>query len=262
MPLVYVPSVGTATVAGIFIPRNNLSGLLTDSELADTEPKIKKDCKLLASFLTTLHATITDQRAIPSSLVTALGLTITKGTPSGVDLGIFNQLFTASIAQIVDYETSTFYPIPVPTSGSNSGKGILKITDIFPDAVSVAVAGSISEAGVLIPHADLDAYGAGTATNPTLDEQSRQWFAAMLRYLFNEIPIRTTTPATPSALITKTLGTVSSFTLPTDALALTNPTTGLDRAKTTVNDVYFRSLSFNIQYELNEQTQSYDVRVV
>ena len=262
MPLIYVPSAETASAAGIFIPRDNIAGLIADSELANAEDTIKKDCKFLAGFLTTLQSVIAANRAITGSLATALGFTITKGNPTGVQSNIFTQAFTASVAQVVDYSSSTVYPIPVPTSGSNSGRGVLKITDVFPDAVSVASAGSIAEAGVLIPHTEVDAYGAVTATNPTNDTQSRQWFAAMLRYLFNEIPIRATTPATPSALITKTLGTVSSFTLPADALSSTNPSTGLDPTKTIVNDVYFRSLSFNIEYLLNETTQTFDVRVI
>lgn len=261
MPLVYVPSAGTASAAGIFIPRNNIAGLIADSELADSVETIAKDCKFLAGFLTTLQSTIAANRAITSSLITALGFTVTKGSPAGVESGVFNQAFTASVAHVIDYSNSTVYPIPVPTIGSNSGRGVLKITDVFPDAVSVASAGSIAEAGVLIPHTEVDAYGAVAATNPTNDTQSRQWFAAMLRYLFNEIPIRVTTPATPSALITKTLGAVTPFTLPADALASTNPSTGLDPTKVSVNDVYFRSLSFNIQYLLNETTQTFDVRI-
>ena len=262
MPLVYVPSAETAPAAGIFIPRDNIVGLTADSELADSVETIIKNCKFLAGFLTTLQSTIAAKRAISGSLITALGFTVTKGSPAGVESGVFNQTFTASIAQVIDYSTSTVYPIPVPTSGSNSGRGVLKITDVFPDAVSVASAGAIAEAGVLIPHTEVDAYGAVTATNPGNDTQSRQWFAAMLRYLFNEIPIRVTTPATPSALITKTLGAVTPFTLAADALASTNPSTGLDPTKVSVNDVYLRPLSFNIQYLLNETTQTYDVRVI
>lgn len=262
MPLAYFSSSGTASAAGIFIPRDNIAGLITDSELAGSVDAIVKNCKFLTGFLTTLQSVIAANRSITGSLATALGFTITKGNPTGVQPGIFTQTFTTSVAQVVDYSTGTFYPIPVPTSGSNSGRGVLKITDVFPDAVSVASAASIAEAGVLIPHTEVDAYGAVTATNPTSDTQSRQWFAAMLRYLFNEIPIRVTTPVTPSALITKTLGTVSSFTLPADALSSTNPSTGLELNKTLVNDVYFRSLSFNIEYLLNETTQTFDVRVI
>ena len=262
MPLVYVPNAGTASAAGIFIPRDNIAGLIADSELADSVQTIIKDCKFLAGFLATLESTIAANRAITDSLITALGFTVTKGNPIGVESGVFNQQFIASVAQVIDYSTSTFYPIPVPTSGSNSGRGVLKITDVFPDAVSVASAGAIAETGVLIPHTEVDAYGAVAATNPSNDTQSRQWFAAMLRYLFNEIPIRAATPTTPSALITKTLGTVSSFTLPADARASTNPSTGLDPTKISVNDVYLRSLSFNIQYLLNETTQTFDVQVI
>ena len=263
MPLVYVPNAGTAPAAGIFIPRDNIAGLIADSELANDAETIIKDCKFLAGFLASLERTITANRAITGSLVTALGFTITKGNPIGVAPGVFTQTFTTSVAQVVDYSTSTFYPIPVPTSGSNSGRGVLTITDVFPDAVSVASAGSIAKAGVLIPHTEVDAYGAATNTNPANDTQSRQWFAAMLRYLFNEIPIRVNTDTgTFSAVITKTLGTVSSFTLPADARASTNPSTGLDPTKISVNDVYLRSLSFNIQYLLNETAQTFDVQVI
>lgn len=262
MPLVYVPVSGITPVGGIFIPRDNIAGLIADSELADSVDTIIKDCKFLAGFLTTLQSTIAANQAITGSLVTALGFTVTKSSPTGVQAGVFNQTFTASVAQVIDYSTSTSYPIPVPTSGSNSGRGVLKITDVFPDAMSVVPTGLIPESGVLIPHTEIDAYGAVAATNPGNDVQSRQWFAAMLRYLFDQIPIRATTPATPSALITKTLGAVTPFTLAADALASTNPSTGLDPTKVSVNDVYSRPVSFNIQYLLNETTQTYDVRVI
>lgn len=261
MPLAYFSSSGTASAAGIFIPRDNIAGLITDSELAGSVDAIVKNCKFLTGFLTTLQSVIAANRSITGSLATALGFTITKGNPTGVQPGIFTQTFTTSVAQVVDYSTGTFYPIPVPTSGSNSGRGVLKITDVFPDAVSVASAASIAEAGVLIPHTEVDAYGASITTNPTNDTQSRQWFAAMLRYLFNEIPIRVTTNTDNfSALITKTLGTVSSFTLPNDALSFINPSTGLDSTKTVVNDFYFRAIQFNIEFLLNEQFQRFEVR--
>ena len=262
MPLIYVPSAKPASTSGIFIPRDNVIGLVSDSELADSVETIKKDCKFLAGFLTTLQYTIAVNRATTNSIPTALGFTVTKGNPVGDDLGTFTQSFTASVAQIVDYSTSTFYPIPVPTTGSNSGRGVLKITDVFPDAVSVASAGAIAEAGILIPHSEIDAYGAVTATNPTNDTQSRQWFAAMLRYLFDLVSIRINNTNTEifSALITKSLGTVNLFTLPADALATTNPLTGLGPTKVSVNDIYFRSLSFNIQYFLNETTQTFGVQ--
>jgi hypothetical protein len=141
------------------------------------------------------------------------------------------------------------------------GKGVLKITDVFPDAIAVASADTISEDGILISHTDVVAYGAETTTDPTSDSQSRKWFAAMSRYLFNIIPVRVPN-TTPSAVTTKALGTVTPFTLPADALATTNPSTGLDPADATVNDVYSRSVQFTIQYLLNETTQTFDVNVV
>ena len=262
MPLVYVPSAGTAPVAGIFIPRDNIAGLIADSELANDVDLIIKDCKFLTGFLTTLQSTIANNREQSSSLITALGFSLTKGTPAGVATNVFTQTFTASVATVVDYATNTLYPIPVPSTGSNSGRGVLKITDVFPDAVSVASAGAIAKAGVLVPHVELDAYGAVTATNPVNDTQSRQWFAAMLRYFFDEIPVRVATPSTPSALISKTLGTITPFTLPNDAIVPINASTGLDPAKVSVNDVYFRPISFTVQYLLNETTQTFDVRVI
>lgn len=262
MPLAYFDAPGTATDAGVFIPRDNIAGLTTNAELAPSEPEIAKQCKFLAGFLASLQSTIALNRTNPNSLSTALGFTITKSNPLGVGQGIFNQTFTASIAQVVDHSTRTIYAIPVPTSGSNSGRGVLKITDVFPDAVGVVTTGgAITKAGILIPNTEVDPYGA-VGNNPGNDAQSRQWFAAMLRYLFDEIPARVATPAIPSALITKTLDVVSPVALPADALASTNPSTGLDSTKVSVNDVYFRQLSFNIQYLLNETTQTFEVRVI
>lgn len=261
MPLTYFDASGTATAAGIFIPRDNIAGLTANAELAPSEPEIAKKCKFLAGFLASFQSAIALNRANPNSLSTALGFTITKSNPSGVGQGIFNQTFTASIAQVIDYSTGTFYPIPVPTTGTKTGLGVLKITDVFPDAVSVANAGAIAEAGILISHSELDTYGAVLATDPSNDTQSRQWFAAMIRYLFDEIPIRVAT-TTPSALTIKTLGDIAEFGLPDDAFTSPNPSTDLSEASVTVNDVYVRPISFVIQYLLNEQTQTFDVRIV
>ena len=261
MPLTYFDAAGTATAAGIFIPRDNIAGLTANTELAASESKIAKDCKFLAGFLASLQSTIALNRANSSSKSTALGFTVTKSNPTGVGQGIFAQTFTASIAQAIDYSTGTFYPIPVPTTGTKTGLGVLKITDVFPDAVSVASAGAIAEGGILIPHSEVDTYGAVAATDPTNDTHSRQWFAAMIRYLFDEIPIRVAT-TTPSALTAKTLGDIAEFGLPDDAFTSPNPSTALSEASVTVNDVYTRPISFVIQYLLNELTQTFDVRIV
>jgi hypothetical protein len=261
MPIAYFDDAGTAASAGIFIPRDNIAGLIIASELAASEPEIKKQCKFLAGFLTTLQDAIETKRAIANSLVTALGFTVTKSNPAGVGVGIFSQAFTVNIAQVIDYSNQTFYPIPVPTSGTNTGRGVLKIIDVFPDAIAVASAGAISEAGILIPHSDINGYGSESTTDPTDDEESRKWFAAMGRYLFDQVPIRVAN-TTVSALTTKTLGAVAPFTLPTDALAASNPTTGLTPSEATVNDIYSRSIQFTIQYLLNETTQTFDVYVV
>ena len=261
MPLIYFDTPGIATVAGIFIPQDNIFGLTANIELIASEPEIVKKCKFLAGFLASFESAIASNRADFNSLSTALGFTVTKGNPTGVEPGVFTQTFTASVAQVVDYSTSTFYPIPVPSTGSNLGRGVLKITDVFPDAVSVANAGLIAKAGVLIPHTEVDGYGAATNTNPANDTQSRQWFAAMLRYLFDEIPIRVNTDTgTFSAVITKTLGTVSPFTLPTDALFSSNPSTGLDPTKVSINDVYSRTIQLNIEFLLNEKFRRFEAR--
>jgi hypothetical protein len=261
MAIAYFDAAGTASSAGIFIPLDNIAGLTSASELAASEPEIKKQCKFLAGFLTTFQSAIETNRTVTNSLVTALGFIVTKGNPAGVGVGIFSQTFTVNIAQVIDYSNDTFYPIPVPTGGTNTGRGVLKITNVFPDAIAVANAGSISEAGILIPHSDINAYGGESTTDPTSDGQSRKWFAAINRYLFDAIPIRVTN-TTVSALTTKTLGAVTPFTLPTDALASTNPTTGLTASNATVNDIYSRSIQFTIQYLLNETTQTFDVYVV
>jgi hypothetical protein len=261
MPIVYFDTAGTAASAGIFIPRDNIAGLTASTELASSEPEINKQCKFLAGFLATLQSTIASNRLVPSSLATALGFTVTKGNPIGVSPGIFNQLFTISAANVIDHSTDSFYPIPVPITGTNIGKGVLKITDVFPDAIAIASAGAISDAGILLPHSDINSYGAESATDPDDDSQSRKWFLSVARYLFDKVPARVVN-TTSSAVITKTLGDIVEFTLADNALATTNPTTGLDPEKTTANDIYVKPILFNIQYLLNEQSQTFDVRIV
>lgn len=244
----YYDQSGTASSAGIFIPRDNIAGLVINDELNGYQPAIIKDCKFLSGFLTTLEA---------STLVsTALGFSIEKSNLIGGADGVFNQIFSINIAESVDYSTRAFYSIPTPIIGANVGLGALKITDVFPNATSVSNQASISTAGILIPHSELTFYGV-SSQNPNND--SRQWFAAMVRYLFDKIMIRENTTTEPfSALIAKTLGNFNRFSLPTNALDSSNPTTGLDPAK--VIDIYSRIIEFNIQYLLDEKNQSFEIR--
>jgi hypothetical protein len=255
--LSYYRQSGNASNSGIFIPRDNIAGLTNDNELNASEPDVVKDCKFLSGFLTSLESGITNQASIPNSLSTALGFNLSKSNLSGGRLGTFNQTFTVNIAESIDYSTRAFYPISIPISGINTGRGVLKLSDIFPDALAVINGGEIPKSGVLVPHNELNSYGAESSITPNSD--ARKWFAAMIRYLFDKIPVRINTDNEPfSALITKTLGNFNQFSLPANALATTNPTTGLDPSK--VIDVYSRSIQFNIEYLLNEKNQAFDVK--
>ncbi|MCA2652900.1 choice-of-anchor R domain-containing protein [Microcystis sp. M061S2] len=244
----YYDQPGTASSAGVFIPRDNIAGLVEDEELNIYQPAIIKDCKFLSGFLITLESSV--------FVNTALGLSIEKSNLIGGAGGVFNQIFSINIAESVDYSTRIFYSIPTPIIGANVGLGALKIIDVFPSAASVSNQGAISTAGILIPHSELNFYGA-SSQNPNSD--SRQWFAAVIRYLFDKITIRENTTTEPfSALIGKSLGNFNRFSLPTNALDSTNPTTGLNPVK--VIDTYSRIIEFNIQYALSEKTQTFDVR--
>ena len=255
--LSYYRQSGNASNSGIFIPRDNIAGLTNDNELNTSEPDLVKDCKFLSGFLTSLESGITNQASIPNSLSTALGLNVSKSNLSGGRSGTFNQTFTVTIAESIDYSTRTFYPISIPISGINTGRGVLKLIDIFPDALAVINEGAIPKSGVLIPHNELNFYGAESSITPNSD--ARKWFAAMTRYLFDKIPVRINTNNEPfSALITKTLGNFNQFSLPANALAATNPTTGFDPSK--LIDVYSRTIQFNIEYLLNEKNQAFDVK--
>lgn len=260
MTLQFLPEAGTATSAGIFIPRANLNGLTIDGELATNEPSDTKQCKFLAAFLSTFQTILTANRSDPNSLATGLGFTLAKGNPTGSGQGRFQQTFTATFTTVFDNTNNTAYPIPVPSAGTNNGKGVLLVTDIFPDALNVAAGGAISEAGVVIPHADVDLYGAETTTDVANDTQSRKWFASMFRMLFDSIPLRAT-GVTLSAVTVKTLNDITQYTLTESDTAATNPTTGLSSAELTMLDIYSRSIQFTIEYLIDETTQTFDVRV-
>jgi hypothetical protein len=260
MTVQYVDAAGTATAAGVFIPRDNLAGLTAASELAAAEPTITKDCKFLAAFLATLQSGLTANRANSSSLATGLGVTITKGSPVGSGQGRFTQTFIAGVATVLDRSDNTNYPIPVPTAGTNNGKGVLLITDIFPDAVAVAANGNVTEAGVVIPHADVDMYGAAATTAVDNDTQSRNWFGAVLRMFFDMIPEREA-GVTSSAVTVKIINDIENFDLLDSDTAATNPTTGLTANELTMLDIFSRTIQFSIEYLINEGTQSFDVRV-
>lgn len=259
MAIAFFDAAGTASAAGIFIPRNNITGLLTDAELASSEPLNTKLSKFIVGFLTTSRDVLVANRANALALDTGLGLDVTKGAPSGTATGRFSQSFTASFSILINNSVNTIDVIPVPTFGSSNGKGVLLVTDAFPGAVAVASGAAVASAGVLIPNVDVDIYGAGSSTSVSDDMQSRKWFGANFRMFFDIAPLRAS--AVLSAITSKTFNALANATLPTNATAVTNPTTGINPADLNLIDTYTRSVLITVEYSLNETTQTYDVYI-
>lgn len=248
---------GSASFAGVFIPFGDLAsgGIQANTEFADSvAANIKRDKGLLAVF-----EVITSYiDALTSDL--KLGISVTRPTLQSLS---YTYGLTYQAYELRNGSTP-LAPLPVPDSGTNSGKGDIAITDIFENAAKVASAATISGAGVLIESAPLVRQGAPAHSSLSVGGDNRDWFNALFRWAANDataVPVRSTT--VPSAITAKTASTPTVFTLPAAATAATNPTTDLSSADLDILvPVQFTS-SLTFQLALSPLTsQSYEVNSV
>lgn len=232
---------GTADFSGVFIPVANLltGGISGSAEFAAGEPAALKRDKAIFAVAEVVTAYI-------SGLATglALGISVTRPNTASVN---YTYGLTLQLHEVLD-SGSPLAPLPVPSSGANSGVGDFAFTDIFPGATKVASAATVAGSGVLIETASMEFFGAPDHASLNLANDSRYLLGAMFRYLAtsNDLPLRSATVA--SAVTTKTAGNFSTFTLPAAATATTDPTTNLvaSNLPRTVLVQQASSLTFNL----------------
>jgi hypothetical protein len=244
----YFSADGNTTAAGVFLPVDSLWNVQSNelaSTAADRESRVifgilEKLCNPNSPFVT---------------LANKLGVSSAYTTPTGAGTNLLNQTYTLTAQYFANLANNSIQPIPVPTSGSNSGQGVVKIVDAFAGATKLAAAAATGGAGVLIPSSELTPYGAPSHANINVDQDSRSWLSALFLYLADKATVRSTNTASAVVAVNPVL-TVTG-TLPAGALvAASNPTSGIDPTKQVTNVLITRSVSITLQLMVNTQTET------
>lgn len=211
---------GTASFDGIFIPVGDLlnGGIEGSVEFADVEPAALKRDKAMFAVSEVVTAYIA---GLAAGL--ALGISVTRPNTASVN---YTYGLTLQLHEVLG-SGNPLAPIPVPSTGSNSGVGDFAFTDLFPNAVKLAAAADPAASGVSIETASLAAYGAPAHGSLDLATDCRMVLGALFRYMASsaDLPVRSTTEA--SAVTSKTASNYVSFTAPAAYTADTDPTSGL-----------------------------------
>lgn len=240
--------------AGVFIPRADLPGVAA-GEFANAQSTASKQSKAVFALLNQMYAVVS-----PTNF-SKLGIAVTKGQPAGAGEDILNIAYTATIQWMANSESKAISMLPVPTTGTESGKGDFALTDIFANAVKVAADDAITGEGLVIPTADLVPYGSAShgSLNIATGQDNRDWVAGLYGYI-SQLGIRTALSA--SAITAASRGTTTGVTLPAAATDTTNPTTGILAADLAKRSVFSHQYSITVQLLLNQVTQQFDVNVV
>lgn len=246
----YFDADGTTTAEGVFIPQSDLLGVEA-SELAAAEPEATKDSKFAYSVMDTFAN---------GAFTGTLGLTLIESIIAGASALVSSKTFSVTTQYSANLADKSVGVIPAPTIGDNVGTVELSIQDIFPNATKLASSASTGSAGVLIPSADIEGYGASAhaSIDPTLD--SRDWISGLIRFMIDNADLRSDVVA--SAITAVTNSNATGVALTDVAFDDTNPTTGLDPAERNQISAFSVTSTMTIERVEDRATQSYDVNVV
>jgi len=244
----YFSADGNTPAEGVFLPVASLWNVQATelaSTAADRESRVmfgilERLCNPSSSFVT---------------LQNKLGISSSYTTPTGAGTNLLNQTYTLTAQYFANLANNSIQPIPVPTSGNNSGQGVVKIVDAFAGATKLAAAVATGGAGVLVPSAELIPYGAPSHASINVNQDSRSWLSALFLYLAHKATVRSANTASAVIAVNPVL-TVTGV-LPTGALvAANNPTSGIDPTKQVTNVLITRSVSVTLQLLINTQSET------
>jgi len=244
----YFSAAGDTTAAGVFLPVASLWNVQATelaSNAADRESRVmfgilEKLCNPNSPFVT---------------LQNKLGISSTYTTPTGAGTNLLNQTYTLTTQYFANLANNSIQPIPVPTSGNNSGQGVVKIVDAFAGATKLAAAADTGGAGVLVPSTELIPYGAPSHANIDVNQDSRAWLSALFLYLAHKATVRSANTASAVVAVNPVLTVTGA--LPAGALvAPNNPTSGIDPTKQVTNVLITRSVSITLQLLVNTQSET------
>jgi hypothetical protein len=244
----YFSADGNTNAAGVFLPVASLWNVQA-TELANTAAD--RESRVMFGIL--------ERLCNPSSsfvtLQNKLGVSSSYTTPTGAGTNLLNQTYTLTAQYFANLANNSIQPIPVPTSGNNSGQGVVKIVDAFAGATKLGATTATGGAGVLVPSAELIPYGAPSHASIDVNQDSRSWLSALFLYLAHKATVRSANTASAVIAVNPVL-TVTGV-LPTGALvAASNPTSGIDPTKQVTNVLITRSVSVTLQLLINTQSET------
>jgi len=244
---------GTAAADGLMIPIGALKGL-DASEVASTESDRVREAKIVLAIFASMRSAILDLDDAP------LGFSLVAQAPIGVAENLARITHVVDWQRLVDLESQDLSVLPVPTTGTNNGKGKLELTTVFSGATKVADGGT-TVAGVVIPTAEVAKYSSVVHASLDVSEDGREYLMGLSDYLISNVVIRTEA-GQQSAITRAFVGDLEGLILGDSRLIdATNPTSGIDRTKLTQLGVVERQTAITIEIKLNQSSQAFDVDV-
>jgi hypothetical protein len=237
---------GTVTGDSIFIPLSALPGVLV-TDLQQSVPLEERTSKVTLAIIEQAFSYF----ATPSNA--RLGFTATKGNPAGSGSNRITQNYVFAVQLLVNAKIRSISTLPTPISGAGS----FSLADIFPGALSLVDQDPVDE-GIVFPVANLQDLKDLTPDDINIDggSDNRQLFDAILLHLVKDRENRSAT--VPSAIVNGSLSNFASSTIPTTF----NPdNSGIDFDNVDSLTILQRSYSLTLELELNQLTQTFDVRV-
>jgi hypothetical protein len=248
MPINYesVTSGANPSADSLLIPFGDLYGLTDSTELGNSTEE--DDGKISASVNLTMADKI-------NALSNPLGVNIAKPNPTGAGNDIFRQNVAVTWNYVIDFDNQevTVYPI---VGGSSKS---VAFTDVFPNAEILATADTATADSLAIPIADLTARNADiTVANKqgSLGDDQREMLEAMTRLVFTNANVRSASQS--SAVQAKTRSNVQGSGVPNNFFTDTT----FSEADQSKLGWFTTNYSMTHEYQLNQDTQQFDVNVV
>jgi hypothetical protein len=224
---------GNGVSAGVFIPRTNLPGITTATELSDSN----KERKVAYSVLNKSNDAL-------NLITNKLGITNARSSAVGI-LDRINQTFSSTFQFAANHASNTLSMVPLPTSND----GLVTIANLFANAEILVAEDDVPSAGIVIPTALITAHGGTVPGSITVDARS------FLNALYASITLNLE-PNT--AVISVLRGTAVGFTPPTNFTG-TGAITGILEAALPQMSFYSVSYSVTLQIALNQESQTFDL---
>ncbi len=226
---------GNAAAAGVFIPVENLPGLLA-AELDDDNV----ERKVAYSLSTLLHTKL-------SALPNLLGLSVSRPSPSGAAVDRINQQYSLTTQFMVNHASNSVSTIPLPVS--NAGRLTLEAA-LGAGVQIVAAAGAVG-AGIVLPNSLVTGFG-GVVPGSTDAADARSWLAAVYHGMV------TGQDATNAAIVAATVSPAAGISPPANFTGV-NAITGIAAVDLPLRSFFSKTYSLTFQLALDQVAQTFDL---